>query len=129
MRGRTIFVAVSGIQQDERVVRIDNNTAKVIGDIRYGKYYIFYQVVTSWAYVEYKDITWAYRRLEDVQRKLCHGQTGMEIHTIMLVIKSGKRVGIPVGSEENAITGLNIIKSKNPFTDIGYIKEKEGRYL
>lgn len=123
------FTAASGASRDENEVRFDFNTAKVIGNVRYGQHFIFFQNMLKWLYVDYIDIVWAYRRLEDVQSKLCCGTAGFEIHSLMLVTKNKDRLGVPVGSRENAVEGLNMIGMHNPFVDVGYAKEKEEKYL
>lgn len=129
MKGRYKFAAVFGHEHDGSLLRTDFNTAKIIGNVRYGKHYIFYQAIRKWMYIDYNDIVWAYRRLEDVQGKLCCGTAGFEIHSLMLVTRDKKRVGIPLGEKENAVAGLDMIKEHNAFVDIGYSKDKEERYL
>lgn len=129
MKGRAEFAPAAGKSQDERTVRIDYNTSRPVGSVRYGRYYIFYKGVEKWVYVDYNDIVWAYRRMEDVQSRLKFASEGMEIHSIMLVTKDKKRVGIPVGDRENAIAGLAIIQRNNKFVDIGFSREKEDKYL
>lgn len=137
MKGRNKFAAASGAGQDESLVRMDFNTSKPVGNIknvRNGRYYIFYQDMVDletmkWFYIDYKDIVWAYRRLEDVQGRLCKVQEGLEVHSLMLVTKARKRIGIPIGDRENALAGLDIIRQHNSLVDIGFTKEKEEKYL
>lgn len=129
MKGRAEFIPASGKSQDERTVRMDFNMSKPIGSVRYGRYFIFYRAVEKWLYVDYNDIVWAYRRMEDVQSRLKFASEGLEIHSIMLVTKDRKRVGIPVGEKENAILGLSMIQKKNQFVDIGFSREKEVKYV
>lgn len=123
------FTAASGGERDENEVRMDFNVARVVGNIRYGRHYMFYQNMLKWLYVDYTEIIWAYRRLEDVKSKFCCGTAGFEVHSLMLVTKDGKRLGIPVGTKEYAVEGLGIIGQRNPFIDIGFSKEKEEKYL
>lgn len=123
------FTAASGGERDENEVRLDFNTAKVVGNVRYGQHFLFYQNMLKWLYVDYTDIVWVYRRLEDVKSRLCCGTAGFEVHSLMLVTKEKKRLGIPVGGREYAVEGLNIIGLRNPFADVGYTKEKEEKYL
>lgn len=129
MKGRAEFTPASGKTQDERTVRMDYNTSKPVGGVRYGRYYIFFKGVEKWVYVDYNDIVWAYRRMEDVQSRLKLVSEGVETHSIMLVTKDKKRVGIPVGNKENALEGLAILQKKNKFVDIGFSREKEDKYL
>lgn len=137
MKGRNKFAAASGRGQDENLVRMDFNLSKPVGNIknvRSGRDFIFFQntlyhQVLNWFYIDYKDIVWAYRRLENVQGRLCLVQDGTEIHSLMLVTKDRKRVGITVGDRENALEGLNIIRQYNTLADIGFTKEKEEKYL
>ncbi|NLL77730.1 MAG: hypothetical protein GX235_10885 [Clostridiales bacterium] len=128
MKERAKFAVVSGAEYNESMVRVDYNTAKATGNVRYGKYFIFFQGIKEWIYVYYKDIIWAYHKLGDASRVLRRGMEG-EIHSIMLVTKDKKRIGIPVGSIEDVVEGLNIIQKNNAFVDIGFSKEKEGKYL
>lgn len=53
----------------------------------------------------------------------------MEMHFLMLVTKGKKRIGVPIGEEENALAGLAIIQEHNRYIDIGFSKEKEEKYL
>lgn len=129
MKGRAKFISASGKERDESMVRMDYNKAKIIGKVRYGRYFIFYPGVAQWLYIDYQDIVWAYRRLEDVQNKFSQGEGNFEVHSIMLVTKERNRVGVPVGEKENAVKGLDIIEQKNSFIDIGYSREKEEKYL
>ena len=123
------FAAASGRNHDENMVRRDFNAAKAVGSIRYGRYYMFQQGIAKWLYIDYNDIVWVYRRLEDVQSRLGRQTTGQEIHTLMIVRTDKKRTGIYVGSEENVTAGLKIIQQRNAFVDIGFAKEKEEKYL
>lgn len=129
MKGRAKFVSAAGTDRDESVVRLDYNTAGAVGQVRYGRYFVFYPGVEKWVYVDYQDIVWAYRRLEDIHRGPLHKTDGTEVHSIMLVTRDRKRIGIPVGEKENAVEGLRILNEKNPFIDIGYAKEKEQKYF
>lgn len=129
MKERAKFAVVSGPEYDERMVRMDYNTAKTEGNVRYGRYFIFYEGVYQWLYVYYKDIVWAYHRLEDAGGRLSRELAGNGTHSMMLVTKERKRIGIPVGSDEDAVKGLNIIQRHNRFVDIGFTREKEGKYL
>ena len=123
------FVSATGSSHDENMVRLDFNTAKVVGNVRYGQQFLFYQGVPEWAYVDYTEIAWAYRRLEDVKGRLGRINSGMEVHTLMLVTKGKQRIGIMVGDREQAAEGLNIIGLRNLLVDIGFSKEKEEKYL
>lgn len=123
------FAAASGRNHDENMVRRDFNVAKAVGNIRYGRYYMFQQGIEKWQYIDYNDIVWAYRRLEDVQSRLGRQTIGQGIHTLMVVTKDRQRIGMPVGSEENVTAGLDIIRQRNAFVDIGFAKEKEEKYL
>ncbi len=123
------FAAASGKNQDVNVVRRDFFAAKPIGNIRYGQYYMFQRGVTKWLYIDYNDIVWAYRRLEDVHSRLGRETEGQELHSLMIVTKEKKRIGISVDSEDNALKGLYMIQQRNVFVDIGFAKEKEDRYL
>lgn len=137
MKGRNRFAAASGRGQDESLVRMDFNLSKPIGNcknVRYSRYFIFYQDVMAkdsmqWLYVDYKDIVWAYRRFEDVQGRLCRVQEGLEVHSLMIVTKDKKRIGILIEGRENALEGLNVIRQHNKLADIGFTKEKEEKYL
>lgn len=123
------FASASGKSHDESMVRRDFYGAKAVGGVRYGRYYMFQQGVTKWLYIDYNDIVWVYRHLEDVHSRLGRQTAGMEIHTLMVVTKDRKRIGIPMGSEENVVKGLNLIRGHNAFVDIGFAREKEGKYL
>lgn len=129
MKGKTKFVSASGKERDERVVRLDYNTARAVGKVRYGRYFVFCPGMEKCLYVDYQDIVWAYRRLEDIPGGKNGKGTGPEVHSIMLVTKDRKRIGIPVGEKENAVKGLNVIGEKNSFVDFGYAREKENKYL
>ncbi len=128
MRGYE-FAPASGRSHDESMVRRDFSTAKPVGRIRFGRYYMFQEGVGKWLYTDYNDIVWAYRRLEDVQSRLGHKTAGLGIHTLMIVTKDRKRIGIPVGNEENIVEGLSLIRQHNAFVDIGFAREKEVKYL
>lgn len=129
MKGRYKFTPLSGYHQDERLVRMDFNMAKAVGNVRYGREFVFYQDMLQYIYVAYKEIVWAYRRMEDVQSRLCRAVTGSEINSLMLVTRDGKRLGMLVGDKENAVQGLDIIKQHNSLVDVGFSREKEERYL
>lgn len=121
MKGGFRFEHVLGLQRAKRAVGRDFILARKAGDVRYGKYFLFYPEMTKWMYIGYDEIVWAYRRLEEVR--------GVEMHFLMLVTKEKKRFGVPVGEKENALTGLKMIQEHNGYIDIGYAKEKEGQYL
>lgn len=123
------FAAASGKNQDVSVVRKDFFAAKPIGNIRYGRYYMFQRGVTKWLYIDYNDIVWAYRRLEDVHSRLGRKTAGLELHSLMVVTKEKRRIGISMDSEDNALEGLHMIQQHNVFVDIGFAKEKEEKYL
>ena len=116
MKGSFGFEHVLGLRQEVRAVSRDFILARKVGDIRYGKY------------IGYEDIIWAYRHLEQIRGKRGKG-TGMEMHFLMLVTKGKKRIGVPIGEEENALAGLAIIQEHNRYIDIGFSKEKEEKYL
>lgn len=123
------FESATGGSHDESMVRLDFNTAKIVGNVRYGQQFLFYEGVMKWIYVDYKEIVWAYRRLEDVKGKLGRGNSGIEVHSLMLVTKDKQRIGVLVGGRENAAEGLNTIGLRNLLVDIGFSKEKEEKYL
>lgn len=128
MRGRAKFKA-AGTEQDEHLVRQDYNTARMVGDVRYGKYFVFFMEVKKWIYLDYHDVVWAYRRLEDVHATSTKENPELEVHSLMFVTKDKKRLGILVGEKENAIIGLQILQENNAFADIGFSREKEEQYL
>lgn len=128
MRNDTFMSAIGGTY-DENMVRLDFYTAKVVGEVRFGQQFLFYPGIRQWNYIDYKEIIWAYRRMEDVKHKLGRGHSGLEIHILMLVTKDKKRVGVPVGGREYAAEGLDILGQRNLLIDIGYSKEKEEKYL
>ncbi len=128
MKGNAVFEYVLGVEREERAVRRDFILARKVGEVRYGKYFLFYRGMDKWMYIGYEDIAWAYRRLEGIRGK--RGKdTGDGVHFLMLVTKDKKRIGMPVGDEENALAGLEVIQEHNKFIDIGFSKEKEERYL
>lgn len=93
MKGSFGFEHVLGLRQEERAVSRDFILARKVGDIRYGKYFLFYRGVEKWMYIGYEDIIWAYRHLEQIRGKRGKG-TGMEMHFLMLVTKGKKRIEI-----------------------------------
>ncbi len=123
------FVSATGGSHDEKILKLDFNTAKVVGNVRYGQQFLFYQGVPEWAYIDYKEIVWAYRRLEDVKGKLGRGNSGIELHSLMLVTKDKQRIGVLVGDRAHAAEGLNLIGQRNLLVDIGFSKEKEEKYV
>lgn len=129
MAGRTVVASATGKERDTNLIRINFNMAKEIGRVRFGKDFIFYRSMDRWLYVEYNEMVWVYRRQEDVEGKLGTGGTKSGLHTIMVVTKEGKRFGIAVEGEENAVSGLKFLEEKNRFIDVGYTKEKESRYM
>ena len=129
MKGRTKLEAASGKEYNESMVRMDYNTAQIVGNVRYGRYFIFYQGVSEWLYVYYQDIVWVYHKMEDAPGRLRRERVGEETHRIMLVTKDKKRIGIAVGSDEDVVEGIGVIQKNNAFVDIGFSKEKEGEYL
>ena len=129
MKGRYRFVTASGYERDVGIVRKDFQMAKVVGNVRYGKSFIFYRSVMKWIYVDYEDIVWVYRRPEDVQMKFGNETEEPEVHSLMIVTKDKKRIGMPVGDSDAAVEGLKIIRKHNTFADVGFTKEKEERYL
>lgn len=128
MKGIYEFEHALGWQQEMRAVRRDFTLARKVGNVRYGRYFVFYPGMGKWMYIGYEDIVWAYRRLEQIK-----GRKGLEtkgeMHFLMLVTKEKKRIGVPVGEEENALTGLAVIQERNKSVDIGFAKEKEEIYL
>ena len=89
MKGSFGFEHVLGLRQEVRAVSRDFILARKVGDIRYGKYFLFYRGVEKWMYIGYEDIIWAYRHLEQIRGKRGKG-TGMEMHFLMLVTKGKK---------------------------------------
>lgn len=127
MKGGYGFEHVLGRQGELRAVRRDFNRARQVGDVRYGRYFLFYPGIGKWMYIGYDDIVWAYRRPGDFSGKR-EGAAGAELHFLMLVTGEKKRFGVPVGEKENALTGLRILQ-EHSFIDIGFSKEKEEKYL
>lgn len=129
MKGIHGFENVLGFQREERAIRRDFNMAKKVGNVRYGKYYLFYPGLRKWMYIAYEDIVWAYRWLEEIKGRWGNG-SGMQIHFMMLVTKDKRKLGVPVGDEKNAATGLSMLKDySGGYIDIGYAKDKEEIYL
>lgn len=128
MKGSFGFEHVLGLQQEERAVGRDFMLARRVGEVRYGKYFLFYRGMGKWMYIGYEDIVWAYRHLEAIPGRRGK-ETGMEMHFLMLVTKEKKRIGVPIGEEENALAGIAMIQKHNRFVDIGFSKEKEEKYL
>lgn len=127
MKGGYGFEHVLGLQRELRAIRRDFNRARKVGDVRYGRYFLFYPGISKWMYIGYDDIVWAYRRLGDIPGKR-EETAGTELHFLMLVTREKKRFGVPVGEKENALTGLKILQ-EHSFIDIGFSKEKEEKYL
>lgn len=129
MKGIHGFENVLGFQREERAIRRDFNMAKKVGNVRYGKYYLFYPGLRKWMYIAYEDIVWAYRWLEEIKGRWGNGN-GMQIHFMMLVTKDKRKLGVPVGDEKNAATGLAMLKDySGGYIDIGYARDKEEIYL
>ncbi len=128
MKGNATFEYVLGVEREERAVRRDFMMAKKVGEVRYGKYFLFYRGMDKWMYIGYDDIVWAYRRLEGIKGKQ-RKDSGDGVHFLMLVTKEKKRIGVPVGEEGNALAGLEIIREHNKYIDIGFSRDKEERYL
>lgn len=129
MRGRYQLEAASGKAQDAILVKTDFERSKAVENVRFGNLFVFYQSLMKWIYVDYKDIVWVYRNLEDVQSRLGIGEAGNEIHSLMIVTKDKKRIGMLLADKEQAVEGLELIRRHNPFVDIGFSKEKEKKYL
>lgn len=127
MKGIYGFEHVLGLRRELRGIRRDFNRARKVGNVRYGKYFLFYPGIEKWMYIGYEDIVWAYRRLGDIPGKR-ERDYDIEMHFLMLVTKEKKRFGVPVGEKENALTGLRILQ-EHSYIDIGFSKEKEEKYL
>lgn len=123
------LIPASGGERDANEVRLDFGRAKVVGNVRYGQSFMFYQNMLKWRYVDYTDIVWVYRSLEDVRSRFYGAAPDVEVHSLMVVTKEKKRLGIPVGRRDYAVEGLNIIGLRNPLADVGYTREKEEKYL
>lgn len=127
MKGIYGFEHLLGLRRELRGIRRDFNRARKVGNVRYGRYFLFYPGMERWMYIDYEDIVWAYRRLGDIPGNKGKGAEA-EMHFLMLVTKEKKRFGVPVGEKENALTGLKILQERS-FIDIGFSKEKEEKYL
>lgn len=55
MKGSFGFEHVLGLRQEVRAVSRDFILARKVGDIRYGKYFLFYRGVEKWMYIGYED--------------------------------------------------------------------------
>lgn len=128
MKGIHGFEHVLGLQRELRGIRRDFNRARKVGNVRYGRYFVFFPGMEKWMYIGYDDIVWAYRRLEGIKGKQ-RKDSGDGVHFLMLVTKEKKRIGVPVGEEGNALAGLEIIREHNKYIDIGFSRDKEERYL
>ncbi len=127
MKGIHGFEHVLGLQRELRGIRRDFNRARKVGNVRYGRYFVFFPGMEKWMYIGYDDIVWAYRRLGEIPGKKGK-EADAETHFLMLATKEKKRFGVSVGEKENALTGLKILQ-EHSFIDIGYSKEKEEKYL
>lgn len=127
MKGIHGFEHVLGLQRELRGIRRDFNRARKVGNVRYGRYFVFFPGMEKWMYIGYDDIVWAYRRLGEIPGKKGK-EADAETHFLMLATREKKRFGVSVGEKENALTGLKILQ-EHSFIDIGYSKEKEEKYL
>lgn len=127
MKGIHGFEHVLGLQRELLGIRRDFNRARKVGNVRYGRYFVFFPGMEKWMYIGYDDIVWAYRRLGEIPGKKGK-EADAETHFLMLATREKKRFGVSVGEKENALTGLKILQ-EHSFIDIGYSKEKEEKYL
>lgn len=93
--------------------------------IRFTDQSIEYKKGFKWFSLPYTEIIQAYMRIEEVNSKMCCGTANFDMHFLMLKIRSGELLKIPVSSRtltEQMLEKLRILK---PEIEIGYKKSDE----
>lgn len=113
---------------DENRLQMDWETAEKIGSFRAGENWLFKKGAFGISYVDFKDIVWAYRRIETVNGKLCCGRAVFDIHHVKVVMKNRKELDIRFEEKQDAMQLLELIESRNPKAEIGYSEEKKVKF-
>lgn len=113
---------------EETELETDYENGRVQGKFRLGETYLFRKKTLGVWYLPWRDISWAYRQVEDVQSRLCCGTTNYEVEHLILVTKDGRRTDIRLEEKQDAEAVLDWLARKNPAADIGFSPEKKKKY-
>lgn len=95
------------------------------GKIKLSKNVIFWKVTLRWFGVPFTDIRRVYRRVEEVNAKMCCGRASFDIQKLMLVLKDGSTLELLIGDNDRyqAQNLFQAIKEAHP--DLQYGKPED----
>ncbi len=107
---------------DESVDR-EFSTAESYGQIKCGETVMFWKRGLKWYVISLSEVTRIYRRVEYVYGKICCGGDTYDMQRLVLVLKNGEELEIPVGDrmEKKAVELMEKLQKEHP--EIQYGKE------
>ena len=98
-------------------------SAATYGKIKLGKTAIFWKVTLRWFYLPLNMVQRVYRRVEEVNAKMCCGRANFDIQKLMLVLNDDTTLELYIGEvpREQAARLLQDLKNAHP--ELKYGKE------
>lgn len=95
--------------------------AETFGRTRLGAASLFWKNGLKWYTIPLDQVERIYRRVEFVYGKLCLGGSSYDIQRLMLVLKTGENVEIPVGDrmEKRAVALMQALRNAHPEIQYG----------
>lgn len=95
--------------------------AAAYGKVKLGSSLIFWKKGLVWYRVKLEDVERAYRRIEEVNAKMCCGRINLDIQKLMLVKKDQTLLELPIGDglEKEAKALYEALKEKQPQISYG----------
>ncbi len=116
-------------QLEQNLLEQDYGQASEKGKVTLGETCIYVKKVTKQLYLPYSDIVWVFRRVEQVNGRLCCGNTTYEIQHLIMVSKDREQFDVLFESKELVEKAIDFIKKQNPEVDTAYSAEKKEKYL
>lgn len=95
------------------------------GKIKLSEHVIFWKVTLRWFGVPFTDIQRVYRRVEEVNAKMCCGRANFDIQKLMLVLKDGSTLELLIGDNDRyqAQNLFQAVKEAHPELEYGKPEE------
>lgn len=118
------FRSFTGQDSPEQEVQQDFERAVKQENVRLGDTFLFLNHMLYTEYLPYAAITRAFRRIEEVNGRLCCGNTSYEIHEVAIEAAARSAV-LRFQTREAAVACLEKIAAKSEQAEIGYHPEKK----
>lgn len=92
------------------------SAAESYGQIKYGETMIFWKRGLRWYVLSLAEVIRIYRRVEYVYGKICCGGDTYDMQRLVLVLKNGDELEIPVGDrmEKKAVELMEVFQKDHP---------------